>query len=214
MSVKEILINVITICVILILPHTELIPNFGYSIPILLFVWLLLKYYNETFSDIGFSFKRFKLNSILIGSVVAVFTLSFMQLIFFPALEYFVTFEETDVGLYDFIRENKWQYFFIIIMGWLVGGFYEEIVFHGIIFSRLEKMIPGKYATSIAFIGTSIIFGAYHFQLGADGLINALIVGAVYLALFLFYRRNLWYSIICHGTYNTIVITMIYHGYL
>lgn len=214
MSVKEILINVITICVIFILPHTELIPIFGYSIPILLFVWLLLKYYNETFSDIGFSFKRFKLTSIVIGSVVAVFTLSFMQLIFFPALEYFVTFEETDVGLYNFIRENQWQYFFIIIMGWLVGGLYEEIVFHGFIFSRLEKMIPGKYATAIAFIGTAIIFGAYHFQLGAAGLINALIVGAVYLALFLFYRRNLWYSIICHGTYNTIVITMIYHGYL
>jgi membrane protease YdiL (CAAX protease family) len=137
-----------------------------------------------------------------------------MQLIFFPALEYFVIFEETDVGLYDFIKENQWQYFFIIIMGWLIGGLYEEIVFHGIIFSRLEKMIPGKYATAIAFIGTAIIFGAYHFQLGEDGLINALIVGAIYLALFLFYRRNLWYSIICHGTYNTIVITMIYHGYL
>ena len=106
------------------------------------------------------------------------------------------------------------EYLFIVIMGWLVGGFYEEIVFHGFIFSRLEKMIPCKYATSIAFIGTSIIFGTYHFQLGVDGLINALIVGAVYLAIFLFYKRNLWYSIICHGTYNTIVITLIYHGYL
>ena len=75
-------------------------------------------------------------------------------------------------------------------MGWLVGGFYEEIVFHGFIFSRLEKMSRGKYATAIAFIGTAIIFGAYHFQLGGIGLINALIVGAVYLGLFLFYKRN------------------------
>jgi len=214
MSIKEILINVMTICVIFILPHTGLIPNFGYSIPILLFVWLVLKYSNETFSDIGFSFKQFNPKSIFIGAIVAVLTLSFMQLVFFPALEYFVTLEETDVELYDFIRENKWQYFFIIIMAWLIGGFYEEIVFHGFIFTRLEKMLPGKYATSIAFMVTVIIFGAYHFQLGADGLINALFVGAVYLALFLFYKRNLWYSIICHGVYNTIVITMIYHGYL
>jgi len=137
-----------------------------------------------------------------------------MQLVFFPTLEYFVTFEETDVGLYDFIRENQWQYFFIIIMGWLVGGLYEEMVFHGFIFSRLEKIIPGNYATAIAFLGTSIVFGLYHFQLGAAGLINAFIVGAVYFALFLFYKRNLWYPIICHGTYNTIVITLIYYGYL
>ena len=213
-AIKEILTNAIAICVIFILPHSGLIPNFGYSIPILLFVWLLLKYSKETFSDIGFSFKQFKLKSILIGSVVAVFTLSFMQLIFFPALEYFVTFEETDVALYDFIRENKWQYFFIIIMGWLVGGLYEEVVFHGFIFSRLKKMIQGKYATTIAFIGTATIFGAYHYQLGGAGLINALIVGAVYLGLFLFYKRNLWYSIFCHGVFNTIVITLIYFGYI
>jgi membrane protease YdiL (CAAX protease family) len=137
-----------------------------------------------------------------------------MQLIFFPILENFIVFEGTEIGLHAFIKGNKWQYFFIIIMGWLVGGFYEEIVFHGFIFSRLEKMIKGKYATEIAFIGTAIIFGAYHYQLGAAGLINALIVGAVYLGLFLFFKRNLWYSIFCHGVYNTIVITLIYHGFL
>ena len=214
MSIKEILLNILTMCVIAILPHTKLIPNFGYSVPILLLVWVVLKFFNETFSNVGFSFKKFKPKSIIIGSSVAVLTLSFMQLIFFPILENFIVFEGTEIGLHAFIKGNKWQYFFIIIMGWLVGGFYEEIVFHGFIFSRLEKMIKGKYATEIAFIGTAIIFGAYHYQLGAAGLINALIVGAVYLGLFLFFKRNLWYSIFCHGVYNTIVITLIYHGFL
>lgn len=214
MPYKDILINVIAVCIIFIVPHTGLIPNFGYSIPILLFVWLLLKYTNETFSDIGFSFKRFKVNSILIGSFAAVAILCFMQLIFFPTLDYFVTFEEIDVGLYDFIRENKWQYLFILIMGWLVGGLYEEIVFHGFIFTRLEKMIKGEYSTQISFFITACIFGAYHFQLGVLGLINALIVGSIYLALFLYFKRNLWYSIMCHGVYNTIVMTLIYLEYL
>ena len=210
MRIKEILINIVTISVIVILPHTELIPNFGYSIPIILFVWLILKYSNETFSTIGFSLKQFEPKSILIGGLVAVLTLGFMQLIFFPVLENFVVFDETEVGLHTFIKANKWQYFFIVIMGWVVGGFYEEIVFHGFIRTRLAKMIQGKYATAIAFIVTATIFGAYHYQLGGAGLINALIVGAVYLGLFLFYKRNLWYSIFCHGVYNTIVITLIY----
>ncbi len=214
MSAIKKLLGIITICIIVILPHTGLIPNFGYSIPILFIVWLYLKYSKETFSDIGFSLKRFEPKSILIGSLVAIITLCFMQLIFFPVLEYFVFFEETEVGLYDFIRSNKWQYFFIIIMGWLVGGLYEEIVFHGFIFSRIEKMIQGKYSTHLSFVGTAIIFGAYHFQLGGLGLINAFVLGALYLALFLYFKRNLWYSIICHGTYNTIVITMIYFEYL
>lgn len=214
MSIKEVLLNIFAICVIVILPHAELIPNFGYSVPILLMVWLLLKYFNETFSKVGFSFKKYKPTSLLVGSLVAVLTLSFMQLIFFPVLENIVVFEETEVGLYAFIKGTKWQYFFMIIMGWVVGGFYEEIVFHGFIFSRLEKMIQGTYATAIAFVGTAIIFGAYHYQLGGAGLINALIVGAVYLGLFLFYKRNLWYSICCHGVYNTIVITLIYLEYI
>lgn len=211
---KNILLSLLAICIVVVVPHTGIIPNFGYSIPILLFVWLYLKYSKETFSDIGFSFKRFTVKSVLIGSLVAGFIFCFMQFIFFPVLEYFVVFEEADVELYHFIRENKWNYLFIIIMGWLVGGLYEEIVFHGFIFSRIEKMIPGRYATLIGFVSTSIVFGAYHFQLGADGLINAFIVGAAYHALFLYFKRNLWYAIICHGVYDTIVITLIYMNYL
>lgn len=211
MKAKEIIINVITICTIVILPHAELIPLFGYSIPILFLVWIVLKHSKETFSDIGFSLKQFKINSVLIGALVAVVSLSFMQLVFFPFLEHFITFADPDIGLYDFIRENKWQYFFTLIMGWLIGGFYEEIVFHGFIFTRLEKMIQGAYSTQISFTLTACIFGAYHFQLGALGLINALIIGTVYLLLFLLFKRNLWYSIICHGVYNSIVMTMIYH---
>jgi hypothetical protein len=41
---------------ILFIPHTGLIRNFGYSIPILFFIWLFLKYTNQKFADIGFSF--------------------------------------------------------------------------------------------------------------------------------------------------------------
>ena len=137
-----------------------------------------------------------------------------MQLVFFPILEHFVTFKEIDVGLYDFLRENQGQYIFILIMGWLIGGIYEEIVFHGFIFLSLEKIFKGKHATQISFIITASLFGIYHIQLGIDGLINAFIVGTIYLALFLYFKRNLWYSIFCHGIYNTIVVTMIYYGYL
>ena len=57
MNLKEIIINVAAICTIVILPHTGLIPNFLYSIPILLFVWFALKQSNKSFQDIGFSFK-------------------------------------------------------------------------------------------------------------------------------------------------------------
>lgn len=208
------ILSIIVIGMIIFLPHAELIPFFGYSIPILLFTWFVLKYSKETFSDIGFSLKEFKPKSIIIGGLVALLTLVFMQLIFHPVLDFFVSLEYTDAGLNDTIQGGKLQFFIMVIMGWLIGGFYEEIVFHGFIFTRLEKMFKGKYSTNLSFVITSVIFGVYHIQLGALGLINALVVGAIYLALFLYFKRNLWYSIICHGFYNSMVMTLIYYDYL
>lgn len=214
MNIYRTILSVIAIGAIVFLPYAELIPFFGYSIPILLFIWLVLKYSNETFSDIGFSFKQFKPESILIGGLVAVLTLAFMQLIFHPVLDFFVSLEYKDAGLKDTIQGGNLQFFIMLVMGWLIGGFYEEIVFHGFIFTRLEKMIKGKYSTHISFVITAVIFGVYHIPLGAAGLINALVIGIVYLALFLYFKRNLWYSIICHGFYNTMVMTLIYYDYL
>ncbi|MCR9262978.1 MAG: CPBP family intramembrane metalloprotease [Flavobacteriaceae bacterium] len=214
MKVYEKILNVIAIGTIIVLPHAELIPFFGYCIPILLITWFALKYSKENFSDIGFSFKQFNPKSILIGGLVAALTLAFMQLVFHPVLEFFVNLEYKDVGLSDTIQGGKLQFLLMIIMGWLIGGFYEEIVFHGFIFTRLEKMIKGKFAAYISFVITSFAFGIYHIQLGALGLINALLVGAVYLTLFLYFKRNLWYSIMCHGFYNTMVMTLIYFDYI
>lgn len=214
MNKYKTILSVTAIGTIVFLPHAGLIPFFGYSIPILLFTWFVLSYSNETFSEIGFSLKQFNLNSIFLGGLVAVLTLAFMQLIFHPVLDFFVSLEYKDAGLNDTIQGGKMQFFIMVIMGWLIGGFYEEIVFHGFIFTRLEKMFKGKYSTHISFAITVVIFGVYHIQLGASGLINALVVGAVYLALFLYFKRNLWYSIICHGFYNTMVMTLIYFDYL
>lgn len=214
MNIYKTILSVIAIGIIIFLPHAELIPFFGYSIPILLVVWLVLKYSNETFSDIGFNLKQFKANSILLGGLVAVLTLAFMQLVFHPVLDFFVSLEYKDVGLNDTIQGGSLQFFIMLIMGWLIGGFYEEIVFHGFIFTRLEKMFKGKYSSQISFLITTVIFGLYHIQLGALGVVNALVVGAVYLALFLYFKRNLLYPIICHGFYNTLVMILIYYDYL
>ncbi len=214
MTLSKYILNSVIICAIVVLPHLGLIPNFGYCIPILLLVWYTLRSHGETFSDIGFDLKSFRPKYVLIGGLVAIIALGFMQLIFFPLLELMVSFEDGDAGLYDFLKENRWQYMFLVIMGWIVGGVYEEIVFHGFMFTRMEKMIQGKFSTILSFVITSVLFGVYHYQLGSAGLINAFILGMVYLSLFLFFKRNLWSAIFCHGIYNTVVMTLIYFNYL
>lgn len=214
MTLRQISLNVLAIAVVVGLPHLGLTPNFSYSIPILLFVWLVLRSTGEGFSDVGFRFRSCSRRAALTGCLAAVVILGVMQLLVFPVLEHFVEFESTEIGLHEFVQANMTQFLIIVVMGWLVGGLYEEIVFHGFIFTRLEKMIPGKNATAWSFVGACTLFGAYHLQMGSAGALNALVVGAVYQGLYLHFRRDLWASIICHGVYNTIVLTLIYLGHL
>lgn len=210
-----ILLSVTAIGVLLLLPHSGLIPvPFGYCIPMFLLAWLFLKYKGETFSDTGFSLKNFHFRAVLIGSLTAVLLFLFLQYLFFPVLGRFIKLQETDVELYRQLRGNTGFYIFLLVMGWIVGGFYEEIIFHGFIFTRIEKIIPGKYATLTGFILTGILFGLYHLQLGTEGMINAFIAGLVYHGIILFNKRNIWHGIFCHAVFDTIVITLLYLEYI
>lgn len=216
-NLKITIANIFTILFIVVFPHLELISFFSmlYTIPVILLVWLCLKVNNETFKSIGFNLNSIGLKPLLIGSISAILILLFMRTVFFPVLEYFIRFKEVDVDLYNDLRSNSTTYYvLIVILGWIVGGLYESIVFHAFTFTQLEKLIGGKYKTLISFMITSILFGLYHYQLGTADTINALIVGTGYLGLFLFYKRNLWYTIFCHGAYNTIVITLIHLSYI
>ena len=215
MTPKNYLLNTLAIGIALLLPHSGLIPiPMAYSIPILLLVWFFLKHFKEDFSDIGFRLKALSLKPILIGCLFAILFVTFSQFILYPVLEALIDFDNVDVELYNKLKGKTSFYIFILVMGWLIGGLYEEIVFHGFIFTRLEKMIPGKYATLLGFLCTAIFFGAYHIQLGGADAINAFFAGGLYHALSLYYKRDLWYGIFCHGAYNSIVITLLYLGYL
>ena len=214
MRIKKILIILLSIIIVTIIPHLGIIPiPFAYSIPLLLFIWIYLKSNNENFNNIGFSLKSLSFKSFIIGCLAAIIIFSFLQFIFFPIIETFIQFPDVDIELYNRIRESKEFYIFALVMGWIIGGLYEEIVFHGFIFSQLEKIMKGKYKVLISFLITGIIFGLYHFQLGAAGMINAFLAGLGYHALFLIFKRNLWYSIFCHAFFDTIAITLIYIGY-
>jgi len=211
---KEILFTLFAIAFVTLVPQSGIVPlPFVYTIPVLLFIWLFLKKDREHFADLGFSFKRFEIKAVLIGTVAAIVLFAFLNYAFFPLLAKIVKLAPADLGGYNKLKHNTPFYIFILAMGWVVGGFYEEIVFHGFIFTRLEKLMPGKYAVTISFWLSNIIFALYHLQLGTSGVINAFMAGIVYHALMLRYKRNIWYSIFCHAVFDTIALTFIYLGY-
>jgi membrane protease YdiL (CAAX protease family) len=208
------LLRIVVILIAVLLPHYLPLPFNLYSLIIIAIVWLFLKYDRTSFTDIGFSISRFKKQALLYGVLVAFLIVGFTQLVSLPLIDLFFTFPETQVEMYDKLDGNTGFYIIMLIMGWVIGGLYEEVVFHGFIFFQLKQIIDGKYKTQISFILTSIIFGLYHLQLGPADTINAFLVGAAYHLLVLQFKGNLWYSIICHGAYNSIVITLLYLGYI
>jgi membrane protease YdiL (CAAX protease family) len=217
-SLKAILFTLLAIAVVVLIPQSGIINKiiplpFSYSIVILVFIWLFLKLSKENFSSLGFSFKRFNTKAVLIGTIAGIILFAFLQYAFFPLLKQIIPLSPADLGFFNKVRHNTGTYVFTLAMGWLVGGIYEEIAFHGFIFTRLEKLFTGKYAVPISFLLTNIIFACYHWQLGTSGVINAFIAGMVYHALILRYKRNMWYGIICHAVFDTIALTFIYLGY-
>jgi len=212
--VKKIIYILLAIGFIFFFPHLGIIPiPFGYAIVITVAAWFFLKTTHENFSDLGFSFKRFESKAIVIGAIAAVLIFVFLQYLFFPVLSRIIHLEKANLDDFKQVRHHVFNYIFFLLLSFLGGGFYEELIFHGFIFTRLEKIIPGKHKMPASFLLTNIIFGLYHFQLGTSGVLNAFLAGSAYHAVMIKYNRNLWYSFFAHGFFDTIAFTYIYLGY-
>jgi uncharacterized protein len=214
MKTKKNIIALFIIAAITIFPHYSFLPlPFLYTIPIIGLIWIALISNAENFTAVYFSFKKITLHSFFIGALAGIFLFFFTTYIFFPLISKFVSLHIHDLGDFATIKNNTPKYIFMIIMGWIVGGLYEELVFRGYIFSTIEKIFASPKATLISFMVTNIIFALYHVQLGIIGVLNALIAGLVYHSLMLYFKRNMWYAIFCHAIFDTIALTYIYAGY-
>jgi len=209
----ENILSILAIAFCFLIPHFTGLGIFIYPVVILIAVWLYLKYISkENFSDLFFSFNRFSIRAIGIGILAAVLLSLFFQYIWGPLINYILPSGGIDLSDFDHIRNNTGNYILLLVLALLVGGFYEEIIFHGFIFTRLEKMLKGKWATPSAFILTAVLFGLYHFQQGIKGMLLAFLAGAVYHILVLRFNRNLWYGIFVHAIFDFIGLTLIYLG--
>lgn len=183
-------------------------PHFGggilvYPLVVSLIAFLFLRYIaKENLDDLFFSFKRFEFASVLIGLVGAVILSAFFKFAWDPFINIILPGEEIDLSGFASIRGNLVNYSITLLLAFIVGGFYEEIVFHGFIFTRLEKIFPGGHSTVIAYCLTAILFGAYHYQQGITGVLLSMIAGAVYHLLILKFNRNLWYGIFIHTFFD------------
>jgi membrane protease YdiL (CAAX protease family) len=93
-----------------------------------------------------------------------------------------------------------------IAIGWLIGGFAEEMIFRGFVLNRLEALLPrGARGSVMAVLLQAFLFGSMHvYNRGLFGLLVLGTVGAVLGTFYLVFRRNLWPTILAHGLGNTL----------
>ena len=101
-----------------------------------------------------------------------------------------------------------------IIIGFVLGGLLEEILFRGFLITRISKFIKvNKFSDLISLFITSILFGLCHLYQGLSGAISTGIIGLIFGIIFLSFNKNLWYSILTHGFVNLTSLTILYFGY-
>lgn len=107
-----------------------------------------------------------------------------------------------------------WKYLMWIIIGFVLGGLLEEILFRGFLSTRISNFISGnKKGDILALFVTSILFGLCHYYQGWSGVISTGLIGLFFGIIFLFFNKNLWYAILTHGFVNLTAITILYLGH-
>jgi membrane protease YdiL (CAAX protease family) len=100
-----------------------------------------------------------------------------------------------------------------IVLAWVLAAFGEELVYRGYLTNRLAGIFGGsKTAWIVAAVLITLLFGLAHFPQGPTGIIENVIDGAIFAALYFATGRNLWAPIIAHGIQDTVDVLLIYLG--
>jgi membrane protease YdiL (CAAX protease family) len=204
------ILKVFVIIFLVLFPHFIALPFYSYAIVCLAVIIFYLRKEQKTLRDLGLKRKGITAHVILVGVVSALLWIAFNKWIYHPFITHF--FVVPAYTEYDFIRNKLSNLILVIIAAWVIGGFYEEIVFRGFIQTKIQELIRYKNSFWIAGLLTSLLFGFYHWQQGIFGVVPAFLGGLLWTFLLWRYKGNLWYPIISHAVYDTIALTMIYFG--
>jgi membrane protease YdiL (CAAX protease family) len=142
--------------------------------------------------------------------ILSVLLLIVVDMILTPVVE-IMSGEQIDVSGLDGLRGNFLSYAIFILFMWVVAAFGEEFVYRGLLVKRLGVLLGDSKATMwIAVILSSILFGIAHRYQGISGMISTGTVGFIFGVIFINSKNRLWLTILTHGVYDVIGITLIY----
>lgn len=204
--------DVLLMAFLFLFPHFGILPIYAYP-PVLLFIcWLWLRLQKKNFETLGLRWKQLSVRALALGSACAAVYFLLYYFIIGPVLTTYLHLPQSDVSDFYFVRTSFSRYVAILVIAWLLAVPFEEIVYRGFMFYKLQLWLKKNFWLA-GFI-SSVIFGAYHLQQGWGGVVHAFIFGMATILLYKIFRGNLWYLVFFHSAYDTIAITAIRMGYI
>ena len=152
------------------------------------------------------SWKKVWLQAIYLSIII----LLIVDIVIMPIFELLLD-KVVDVSALDGLRGNFLSYIIFIVFMWIVAAFGEEFVYRGLLVKHLSYLLGNNNsATWVAVLFSSILFGMAHRYQGIVGMINTGIVGLIFGIIFIKSKNKLWLTILTHGVYDVIGITLIY----
>lgn len=148
---------------------------------------------------------------LLVTTLAFGFAFQLVSLVVFEPLLARVTGVAVDISVFDGVRGNFPGFLMLLAVGWIVGGFLEELTFRGFVAGRLFWLFGSSTAAAWAGITiAAVVFGLAHAYQGVSGMIVTGVTGFVLGTIYVLSRFNLWYAVFCHGFTNTAGILAIY----
>ncbi len=112
-----------------------------------------------------------------------------------------------------YIRGDLAGFLTWLAIGWIVGGFIEELLFRGFLLNRIAGLLGGtKTALVAAVVAQAVLFGMLHLYAGGFAFLFAALFALANGAFYLAAGRNLWPLIAVHGVWNSVQIWAVYRS--
>jgi len=201
----------LSIIILIILAAILMIPPLGVLFAFVIVAFLVLFTIKEgSLSDIGFRSSKSWPKAIFLSFVLAVLIELTFQIFFNPIFEA-ITDTSIDLSEFEGMRGNFITYIIMLLIGWVVGGFMEEIIFRGYLITKLKRLL-GSSPLVLFFILflTSVPFGLSHLYQGLSGVLSTGFIAFIFGFIFIKSGYNLWLPIFTHGFVNTVGLTLTY----
>lgn len=201
---------------LLFIPFLFALRSFGAirnpSLLIFLVGWLSLWLRRSGWRAVGLVRPASWWRTILLGIGIGIAYDAADTLVFLPALRR-LTGQAIQLGQLGALRCNLGALLLWLAVSWTLAAFVEEMAYRGYALNRIADLL-GRSQAAFAFsaILVSIVFGFAHVGQGVSGVLDNVLAGMMFSALYLASGRNLWLPIIVHGVVDSTSLALLFLG--